>query len=69
MNYWLWRLYPLVNRKENPVTRKFVFLCADKVGKDDKTTYVGTTCAIKVNPVQLVKNLDKKSEGYLLCEL
>jgi hypothetical protein len=34
MNYWLWRLSPMVNKKSNPepYTKPWVFICADRVG-------------------------------------
>ncbi len=39
MNYWLWRLTPLMNKKmnANPYQKPWVFICADRVGKE--TTY------------------------------
>lgn len=46
-----------------------MFICADKVGEDEKTTYMGGSCVMKFNPVRVISNLDKKSECYLLCEL
>lgn len=54
LNYWVWRLHPLVDRADNKNNKKFVFICADKCGKDEKTEYVGTSCVIKLNPVKLV---------------
>jgi hypothetical protein len=36
INYWIWRLYPLVNRKNQPITyaKTFALIVCDRVGKE-----------------------------------
>lgn len=50
MNYWLWRLNPIRDGKKNNYEKRFLFICSDKVGSDEKTTYMGISCVIKLNP-------------------
>lgn len=37
MNYWVWRLNPIREGVKNNYNKRFVFICSDKVGKDEKT--------------------------------
>jgi hypothetical protein len=53
-------------------------LCADRVGnepnavkdtssslKGETTHFIGSSCAIKINPVELIYYFDKKKEGIM----
>ena len=78
MNYWLSRLKPITNTKtelnyHKPVT----FICADRCGTEcisesegeGVTTFMGTSCIIRINPVHLITYLKKSEEGYILGEI
>ena len=40
LNYWLWRLYPIVNRKNDlKYDKSVLFLCADRIGKEKNAVY------------------------------
>lgn len=79
MDYWLWRLTPLINKKFNEKEKPYkswCFFCADRVGAEDalqdnagKTHFIGSSCCIKLNPFELVYNLGKKNEGVLAVEV
>lgn len=67
-NYWLNRLKPLLkpNSKKN-----VLFLASDRIGKEyshyDKKniSFLGSSCAISINPNTIIGSLDKKSEKSL----
>ena len=73
-NYWLHRLSPMLNKKNEPLKPPALFLAADRVGTEysyyDKkdTHFFGSSCGIMLNPPYLVGRLGKKDEGYLLVE-
>lgn len=76
LNYWLWRLRTLMNKKnENNYNKSWAFICCDRVGVEDslkgpqKTHYVGCSCVIKINPVKLIYCLDKKNDGVIVAEI
>ncbi len=71
INYWIYRLYLLVQNDEfkDRYTRKWAFFCANRVGQEDKYPFLGCSCTIKFNPVQLVGCLGPKNEGFLLSEV
>lgn len=79
IDYWLWRLTPLVNKKFNKNKERYkswCFFCCDRVGNEislkndkEKTYFIGSSCCLKVNPVELVYNLGKKNEGILVSEV
>lgn len=71
INYWIYRLYLLMQDKSDPTRyqRKWAFFCANRIGKEGDTTFLGCSCALKCNPVELVGNLDRKNEGFLLAEI
>jgi hypothetical protein len=63
-NYWLERL--------NPVSKKHVlFLAADRVGPEysyydkEDIVFLGSSCALSLNPHQLIERLDKTKEAVL----
>ena len=42
----------MVNKKKDINYKKsWAFVCCDRVGVEDKTTYVGCSNVIKINPV------------------
>jgi protein N-terminal amidase len=71
LNYWLSRMEPMLYEKELPGSyeKKWVFFCADRVGNEGSTTFAGCSCAMKINPMELVNISDKTSEGYLVSEV
>lgn len=72
INYWLYRLHPLMKSKnsgDNRYERPWAFYCVDRVGKEDDTTFIGCSCTVKANPLELVSNLGKDKEGFLLTEV
>jgi len=71
INYWIYRLYLLLKSEEDKTryTRRWAMFIADRVGKEDNDTFMGCSCAIKGNPLELVGCLDKKNEGFLLAEV
>lgn len=75
MNYWLFRLRSITNTKNQVNYDKPVaFICAGRCGTEPKldegtTTFTGTSCILRINPVQLIAYLPKKEEGYLLGEI
>jgi len=75
VDYWLWRLRPLINTQQNPKNyeKNWAFLCCNRVGKEklsgsDLTVFSGCSCCIKLNPHQEVYVLDKRAQGYLVAE-
>lgn len=70
-------------KKELNYSKSWVFVCCDRVGTEDpvlgskeddgkdkgKTHYVGCSCVVKINPVQLVYCLGKKEEGIILADV
>lgn len=73
LNYWIYRLSPLISsdknkKKESESFKRWAFFCADRVGKEEKTVFVGCSCALKFNPLKLIGCLDKRNEGFLLAE-
>ncbi|CAD8053835.1 unnamed protein product [Paramecium primaurelia] len=69
LDYWVWRLKPIRDGKSNNYHKQFLFVCSDKVGKDEKTQYMGSSCLIKLNPAKLIQDLEKKQESYLICNV
>ena len=71
LNYWINRLAPLINTKEflDNYDKEIAFFCADRVGKEEDKNFVGCSCSLKLNPIELVGVLDKKNEGYLMAEI
>jgi len=71
-NYWLDRLRPILKPNSN---RKRLFLVANRVGEEfsfyDKKNFwfMGSSCAITINPTYLVDRLDKDQESYLLVKM
>lgn len=67
-NFWLERLSPILKPKGQ---RNVLFLAADRIGQEfsyyDKKNidFLGSSCAISINPHQLIDRLDKKSEKVL----
>ena len=46
INYWAWRLDPIIKSQLG----KFHFLCANRVGKEKQTNFVGTSCVLELRP-------------------
>lgn len=71
INYWLYRLYKLLEdpKDKTRYTRKWAFFCANRVGKEENTTFCGSSCSVRCNPLQLIGCLDKKNEGFLAAEI
>lgn len=66
----------MMNKKnEFNYNKSWAFICCDRVGEEDKLTktektyYIGCSCVIKVNPVQLVYCLDKKNDGIIVADI
>ncbi len=47
LNYWAWRLTPLIESKAVP---QFTFLCANRVGKESGQNFIGTSCVLQLRP-------------------
>ena len=47
--------------------REEVNACAktSKMYNQEKTSFIGCSCCFKINPVEIVYNFDKKTEGIL----
>lgn len=71
IDYWLYRLFPLVNTpKKVQYDKKWAFFCANRVGKEgEKCVFTGSSCAVKVNPAELIYALDKRKEGFIVAEV
>ena len=74
LNYWIYRLSPLISSEKNQkigdnLYKRWAFFCADRVGKEEDTVYVGCSCALKFNPLKFIGCLDKRSEGFLLADV
>jgi len=71
IRYWLYRLYPLMADEKDSTRykKKWVLFCTNRVGKEKNTTFCGSSCCVRVNPLQLVGSLDKKSEGFFLADI
>jgi len=63
-NFWLERLSPISNKH-------VLFLAADRIGPEysyyDKKniTFLGSSCALTLNPHRLINQLDKTKEAVL----
>lgn len=73
LNYWIYRLSPLIStdknkKKEEENYKRWAFFCADRVGKEESTIFVGCSCALKFNPLKFIGCLDKRNEGFLLAD-
>lgn len=61
LNYWVSRLVPLLESEKSTY-----FIAADRIGTERGTSYMGTSCILKLgNRPQLLKSLDKVSENIL----
>ena len=71
VDYWINRLCHILEAKEDPTSynRRFALVCSNRVGIEGDTTFTGCSCVVKVNPIEVMGNLDKKNEGVLLAEL
>lgn len=69
----MYRLGPMLqnikSHDKDKYNKNWVFYCSDRVGKEENTTFQGSTCAIKVNPLEVVQYLDKREEGYLMTDV
>lgn len=67
-NFWLNRLLPILKPRSE---KNVLFLAADRIGEEysyyDKknTNFLGSSCALSINPHQLIDRLDKSSEKTL----
>ena len=48
MNYWMERLCPLINKIKKGYDKDWLFLCSDRVGKENDTKYNGCSCLVKL---------------------
>ena len=74
LNYWIYRLSPIISSDKNQKIeeksyKRWAFFCADRVGKEEDTVFVGCSCALKFNPLKFIGCLDKRNEGFLLAEV
>ena len=65
INYWAARLNPLME----PGGKKCLFLCSDRIGRENDTTYVGCSCAISLGDRKLLGNLGKRDESVLVVRI
>ena len=73
LNYWIYRMSPVISTDKNKLPedqqyKRWVFFCADRVGKEEDTVFVGCSCCLKFNPLKFIGCLDKRNEGFLLAE-
>jgi hypothetical protein len=67
-NYWFERLSPILKPRSQ---RNVLFLAADRIGQEysyyDKKNidFLGSSCAMSINPHELIDRLDKRSEKTL----
>jgi hypothetical protein len=67
-NFWLDRLRPIYTPKSQ---RNVLFLAADRIGEEysyydkKKINFLGSSCALSINPHSVIDRLDKKSEKTL----
>ncbi|CAG9320970.1 unnamed protein product [Blepharisma stoltei] len=65
LNYWLWRLEPLLKTQ-----RKVYFLAADRIGEEKGTKYSGASCVIELSSKpRLLGMLERTVESVLLCNI
>jgi len=74
LNFWIYRLSPVISSEKNQLAaekmyKRWAFFCADRVGKEEDTVFVGCSCALKFNPMKFIGCLDKRNEGFLLAEV
>ena len=67
IDYWNSRMEPYTKRK---IKKNVYLLCADRIGKEKDTTFIGVSCAVKLSPnLEILKFFGKKDEGCLLVNL
>ena len=67
IDYWISRMEPYKKKK---IKKNVYLLCADRIGKEKDTTFVGVSCAVKLCPkLEIIKYFGKKDEGCLLVDL
>lgn len=73
INYWAYRLSPVIEKFDNLSAqsktnqgeqKRFFFLCANRIGTENQTLFVGSSCHISF-PVKLHGCLGMKSKGGL----
>jgi protein N-terminal amidase len=67
INYWVERLEPLFFSQKN-----WAFFLSNRVGIEGKTTFAGSSCALKrekERDLKVISALNKRKEGYLLAEV
>lgn len=72
INYWVNIRMHLMLQHETDKSRyhrKWAFFCANRVGTEGDTTFVGSSCAFKCNPLEKIGSLDTMNEGFLLADI
>ena len=67
IEYWISRMEPYYKKKNK---KNAFLLCADRIGKEKDTTFLGVSCVVKLCPnLEIIKYFGKKDEGCLLVDL
>ena len=77
LNYWLIRMAPLINNKNLKANfnlskedyKNCIFLCANRTGYEDETRYIGSSCHISLNPINLHKMCDRMDEAAIFSSI
>jgi hypothetical protein len=68
LNYWANRLLPIIEDKQD--IKPVYFICSNRVGFEEGTGYMGSSCILKLKPdVKLLMNLNKKEQNIIMIEL
>ena len=67
IDYWNSRMEPFYRKK---IKKNIYLLCADRIGKEKDTTFIGVSCAVRLCPnLEIIKFFGKKDEGCLSVSL
>ena len=61
IQYWGSRLYPLLGTD-------CVFLAANRIGLENGTRFVGSSCAIDLKKKKVIDFMDVKKEGFIIVQ-
>ena len=69
-NCYVSRFFTFFIVKNAQIKKNVYLLCADRIGKEKDTTFIGVSCAVKLCPnLEIIKFFGKTDEGCLLVNL
>ena len=67
-NYWATRLTPLIDHYSS-TKKPCYFICANRIGKENDTTFAGSSCVIALHTCSVKSFVDKTSQALLVADI